>query len=263
VRFGIGVPPFAAPHEIVAVAVAAERGGWDGVFLWDHLVWRRPGLPIHDPWVLLGAIAARTERIRIGTYVTPLARRRPSTLAKQVTTLDHVSGGRAVLGVGVGEPGDADFAAFGDPADRRERARVLDEGLAVLVALLSGEAVEHHGPHFDVETRFQPRPVQLPHPPIWVAARAPATAGLRRALRFDGVAMMGAGGAAPPEEVAAYLGTAVERPPGWEVVVPWDLRHDPGEYEAAGATWLVDNRWPDGDWLAALAARAGAGPSPA
>ncbi len=118
-RFAVSIPPFTDPNVMVELAVDAEAAGWDGVFVWDHLQWdthRR--LDVHDPWALLAAMAVRTERVVLGTAVTPLARRRPWVLAKQVVTLDHLSGGRAVLGIGLGEPADADFAAFGDEPDK-------------------------------------------------------------------------------------------------------------------------------------------------
>src|SRR5690606_8440091 len=97
VRTGISLPIFTDAATLVDLAVEAESAGWDGVFLWDHLVWRPElKLDVHDPWVLLGAIAARTERVRLGTLITPLARRRPWVVAKHLTTLDHLTGGRAV-----------------------------------------------------------------------------------------------------------------------------------------------------------------------
>src|SRR5689334_8343724 len=104
-RFAVNLPPFAPPPVLVELAVEAEQAGWDGVFFWDHLTWRpQLRLDVHDPWVLLGAVASHTRRVVLGPMVTPLARRRPWKLAKELTTLDHLSGGRAVLGVGLGAP---------------------------------------------------------------------------------------------------------------------------------------------------------------
>ena len=102
-RFGLSVPPFTDPAAVVALATRAEASGWDGFFLWDHLSWDG-AVDAHDPWVLLGAIAQETERVRLGTMVTPLSRRRPQLVAKHLTTLDHLSGGRAILGVGPRRP---------------------------------------------------------------------------------------------------------------------------------------------------------------
>jgi alkanesulfonate monooxygenase SsuD/methylene tetrahydromethanopterin reductase-like flavin-dependent oxidoreductase (luciferase family) len=138
-RAGVSIPPFTDAATLVALGVEAERAGWDGVFFWDHVVWEPESRhDVHDPWVLLGAVAAGTERVRLGTLVTPLARRRPWVVAKHVTTLDHLSHGRAVLGVGLGEPPDADFADFGDPGDPVHRGALLDEGLTLLDGLFRG-----------------------------------------------------------------------------------------------------------------------------
>jgi alkanesulfonate monooxygenase SsuD/methylene tetrahydromethanopterin reductase-like flavin-dependent oxidoreductase (luciferase family) len=158
-----------APDTLVELAVEAEAAGWDGVFLWDHLHFVRAlHFDVHDPWVMLGAIAHATERVLLGTLVTPVARRQPWELAKQVTTLDHLSRGRAVLGVGLGETAEDDFAAFGLDPDDHARAARLDEGLEVLEGLWSGQPYVHHGPAFDVDAEFLPPPVQRPRPPIWV-----------------------------------------------------------------------------------------------
>ena len=259
-RYGLSIPPFTDAATVVDLAVDAEAAGWEGVYLWDHMQWDTDlRLDVHDPWVLLGAIAARTERLRLGTLVTPLARRRPWVLAKQVTTLDHLSGGRAVLGVGLGVPGDSDFSDFGDPGEARARARVLDEGLELIDALLRGGPVEHRGEHFDVTAELRPRPVQEPRPPIWVAATAPYQSSLRRSLRWDGAAPLAPNAVLTPDELVAYVGDAA-RPPGWDLVafaapdVPF------ADYEATGATWLIDSTWPAGDWVPELRDRIRRGP---
>jgi alkanesulfonate monooxygenase SsuD/methylene tetrahydromethanopterin reductase-like flavin-dependent oxidoreductase (luciferase family) len=258
-RWAISVPPFTDTTSLVSLAVEADQAGWDGVFFWDHLVWSRPlGLDIHDPWVLLGAVAARTDRVRLGTMVTPLARRRPWVLAKQLTTLDHLSGGRAVLGVGLGEPPDADFAAFGDPVDARERAALLDEGLQLLDGLLRGP-VDHHGERFRVETELRPSPVQRPRPPVWVAAVAPHRRPLARAARWDGVVPLGPSAVLLPEELSGYVG-AVPRRPGWEVVAARAAGVSADEYADAGATWLVEGTWPDDGWVDEMRTRVRQGP---
>ena len=120
-RFVVNCPPHAEPAELVDPAVVAERAGWDAFLLWDHMVVDREGVVILDPWVTLGAIAARTDRIRLGTCVTPLARRRPQKVARETATLDRLSGGRLILGAGLGVPDD-DFTTFGESADLRARA---------------------------------------------------------------------------------------------------------------------------------------------
>jgi alkanesulfonate monooxygenase SsuD/methylene tetrahydromethanopterin reductase-like flavin-dependent oxidoreductase (luciferase family) len=258
-RTAVSLPPFTDPGTLVALAVEAERAGWDGVFLWDHLVFQRQSrLDVHDPWVLLGAMAQATDRVRLGTLVTPLARRRPWVVAKQVTTLDHLSGGRAVLGVGLGEPPDDDFAAFGDPAEPGERAARLDEALDVVDRLLRGP-VQHRGTHYSVDTDLLPRPVQQPRPPVWVGATAPHRRPLARAVRWDGVVPLTGYEPPTPDELADYL-DGVERPPGWEVVSMWSRGVPVDEYAAVGATWVVEGCWPVGDWVDDLRRRIAAGP---
>ena len=182
-RFAVNIPPFTDAATVVDLAVDAETAGWDGVFLWDHLQFMAGAhLTIHDPWVLLGAMAVRTERVRLGTVVTPLSRRRPQMVAKHVTTLDHLSGGRAVLGVGLGSPADADFAAFGDEADDLKRAAILDDRLTAVAAMLAGGEATHHGKHTHIDADLLPASVQRPRPPIWVAAVAPHRRPLARAV---------------------------------------------------------------------------------
>jgi alkanesulfonate monooxygenase SsuD/methylene tetrahydromethanopterin reductase-like flavin-dependent oxidoreductase (luciferase family) len=260
-RFGLSIPPFTDAATLVDLAVAAEAAGWDGVFLWDHLQFRADfDLPIHDPWVLLGAIARSTERVALGPLVTPLSRRRPQVVAKHITTLDHLSGGRAVLGVGLGAPPDADFAAFGDEPDDRKRAAILDDRLEAVAAMLAGGEVTHHGRHTHIEAELRPVPLQRPRPPIWVAAVAPHRRPLARAARWDGVAPIGmTEGMMRPDEVVAYL-DGITRPDRWDVVVPWCPGVAPADYEAVGVTWLIESTWPEGDWVPDFQTRVRNGP---
>ena len=180
------MPPFTDPNAVLALTRDADANGWDAVFLWDHLRWGPDDLDIHDAWVLLGAIASRTSRVRIGTMITPLARRRPWVVAKHLTTLDHLSGGRVTLGVGLGEPPDRDFADLGDDPSPTVRGARLDEGLAILGGLLGDGHVSFHGTHYDVEAGMRPLPVQRPRIPIWVGGKAPHKRPLERARRWDG-----------------------------------------------------------------------------
>jgi alkanesulfonate monooxygenase SsuD/methylene tetrahydromethanopterin reductase-like flavin-dependent oxidoreductase (luciferase family) len=257
-RFGISVPPFTDPGLVVSWARRAEAHGWDGFFLWDHLRWQEGDLDIHDPWVLLGAIAVQTSRIRLGTMITPLARRRPWVVAKHLTTLDHLSGGRVTLGVGLGEPADRDFADLGDEASPTVRAAVLDEGLAVLGGLLGEGRVELDGSHHRVHADVRPRPVQRPRIPVWVAGVAPHLRPLERARRWDGFVPI----AEPfltPEALASYVG---EHPhDDWDLVVQWPDDTSPDDYEAAGATWLIRSTWPqEAGWQDEIEALASAPP---
>jgi len=190
-RFGLNVINAWPAEYLLQLAIAADNSGWDGFFLWDHVAFEFPAT-LQDPWVLLGAIAARTSRLRLGTLVTPLARRRPHVVAKETVTLDHLSKGRSVLGVGLGGT-ELEFAAFGDEVDAKIRAERLDEALEVITKLWSGEHVEHYGRYYTVSRiSFAPTPVQKPRIPIWVGGHSKAAQ--RRASRYDGWAP---GGTAP------------------------------------------------------------------
>ena len=273
VRYGLSVPNFAEPSRLVELAVACEAAGWDGFFLWDHIVVDRSSPPpICEPWTTLGAAAVMTTRVRLGTLITPVPRRRPWVLARQVCTVDHLSGGRAVLGVGLGVPAQEEYAALGEPADPKRHGAILDEALTVIDALWSGEAVDHDGVHFKIDgVCFRPRPLQQPRIPIWCAASLPSRAGVRRGARWDGVAPMysapGEMRPVTPEEVASVVTELQDRgrAEGSEVVV-WtiapteDLRLS---YAQAGATWLIEGPAPGPDWLDDAAAIADAGPAAA
>lgn len=149
--------PGSGARTAADLAHEAEAAGWDGFFVWDS-VW---GM---DPWVTLAAVAVSTERIRIGTMLTPVSRRRPWKLAGETVTLDHLSNGRLILSVGLGAP-ETGFAQFGEETDRKIRAELLDEGLDILTGLWRGQPFNYDGKHYRVrETTFMPPlpPVQSP-----------------------------------------------------------------------------------------------------
>lgn len=187
-RYGLELPdagPCGDARTLAELANIAEVSGWDGVFLEDYIVYYDP-VPTYDPWVALAAMALRTNHIRLGTTVTPLARRRPSKLARELLTLDHLSNGRMILGVGLG--GSEDFTRFGEPADVRHRAEMLDEGLAVLAGLWSGTRFSFQGKHYTVEeTVFLPAPMQPGRIPVWIGGSAQVAAVVRRAAQWDGI----------------------------------------------------------------------------
>jgi alkanesulfonate monooxygenase SsuD/methylene tetrahydromethanopterin reductase-like flavin-dependent oxidoreductase (luciferase family) len=190
--FAIGLPnvrEYADPRLLVDLAGDAEAAGWDGVFLWDHIAREEdPSVPATDPWIAMAAMATRTQRVRLGIMVTPLARRRPWKVAREAVALDVLSGGRFTLGVGLGGGAQAEFAAFGESADPKVRAELLDEGLAVLDGLWSGEPFSFEGTHHRVSgAHFTPRAVQEPRVPVWVAGRWPNHRPFRRAARWDGI----------------------------------------------------------------------------
>ena len=136
----------------------------------------------------IGALAASTERLRLGVLVCGLARRRPWKVARETASLDVLSNGRLVFGAGLGSLAEEEFERFGEEPDARVRAAKLDEGLEIVAGLWSGEPFEHRGAQFTVrETCFRPPPVQRPRIPIWIAGRWPARPPFRRAARWDGV----------------------------------------------------------------------------
>lgn len=192
VKHALTLPPFGAladPARLVEHAVAAEAAGWDAVFLWDHVL-RRPGEPqeIADPWVAMAAIAVATSRIRMGPMVTPVTRRRPIKLARETTTLDHLSRGRLTLGLGLGVDTSRELSGFGEITDPRVRGERLDEGVELLCALWSGEQVDFRGEHFVADAvTVRPTPFQQPRVPLWFAARGGARKPVRRAARFEGL----------------------------------------------------------------------------
>ncbi len=232
-RRGIYVAPFdelSEPRVVAELAARAEERGWDGFFVWDHLKYRAPVRRVANPWITLAAVAVATERMRIGPMVTPVARRRPHQLARETVTLDRLSGGRLVFGVGLGSSrsGEFDPEAFGEEEDPRARARLLDEGLERLTAYWEGE--------------FEPPPLQQPRIPVWVASRWPNRRPLARAARWDALFPVDVPSpealaelAADVHELRASAGAdgpfelVVDNPPGTE--------RDP--WVEAGATWCL------------------------
>jgi alkanesulfonate monooxygenase SsuD/methylene tetrahydromethanopterin reductase-like flavin-dependent oxidoreductase (luciferase family) len=228
-RRGLFLAPFdelVDPWVLVELAVAAESRGWDGVFLWDHIVHRPPVSAVSDPWVVLSAIAARTEHLRLGPMVTPLSRRRVQKLARETVTLDHLSRGRLTLGVGLGSSNTAELEPFGEVSDPRERARLLDERLGRLAELWAGG--------------FQPPPVQQPRIPVWVAGRWPKRRPLARALQWDGFFPIELPGPAALAELADEIGGRRPADAGpFDLVVEIDPGEDAVAWARAGATWVL------------------------
>jgi alkanesulfonate monooxygenase SsuD/methylene tetrahydromethanopterin reductase-like flavin-dependent oxidoreductase (luciferase family) len=194
-KFGIDLPNFGWFGDIdtlVEIAVEAEDAGWEGLFLWDHmLVFKQDDmvLPFVDPWIALAAIACNTSKLILGPLVTPLPRRRPWKVAREALSIDHLSKGRLVLGVGIGAPPDVEFEYFGEISDDKKRAEMLDESLEIITGLWSGKPFSFKGTHYSLEEMtFLPKSKQEPRIPIWVGGGVPNKAPFRRAARYDGVA---------------------------------------------------------------------------
>lgn len=241
-RSGLFLPLFdelSDPAVVARLAAEAEEAGWDGVFVWDHIAYRPPVRAVADPWVTLSAIACATTSLRLGPMVTPLPRRRPVVLARQVASLDQLSQGRLVLGVGTGGDGARELSATGEQVDDRARGAMLDEGLVLLRAAWSGGQVDHRGEHYLVDgLTLLPTPVQRPGPPIWVAARYGNPRPLRRAAQHDGVFPIEIDSADQLAEVVADVTSwrgGLTAP--YDVVIGLRPGIDPAPYAAVGATW--------------------------
>ena len=224
------------PRGLADLAQAVEDAGWDALFLEDYLVYQGDASqPTYDPWICMAAMATATDRIRIGTTVTPLPRRRPWKLAAEAVALDHLSNGRLVLGVGIGDPGDP-FMGSHPP---KVLAEMLDEGLTLIDQLWTGQPVNFNGKHYRLENaQLTARPLQEPRIPLWIGGNMLVPAVRRRILRWDGSCAYKGSTDAPqqitPDDVRALL---AERG-GLDVKVSGG---DPAAFAAAGATWW--GRW--------------------
>jgi alkanesulfonate monooxygenase SsuD/methylene tetrahydromethanopterin reductase-like flavin-dependent oxidoreductase (luciferase family) len=263
IRFSVNIPnfgDFADPDTVARVASAAEAAGWDALFVWDHVVHdKRYRRSFGDPWMLLTAAALATTRIKLGPMVTPVPRRRPQQLARQVSTLDNLSGGRVIFGAGLGGPIEDEYGSFGEPTDPKLLAELLDEGLYLLDRYWSGEAVTHDGRHHQVhDVTLLPTPVQRPRVPVWIGGFWPHRRPMRRAARWDGAIplfLSATHGHAPPvdevRDLVAYVRGHRDGDAGrpFEVVLGGasptntaEARDLLGPLIEAGATWWDERR---------------------
>lgn len=270
------VMPAGDAADAARLAPIAEQHGWDGFFVWEP-VW---GV---DTWVTLTAAAMRTERIRLGTMLTPISRRRPWKLASETGTLDRLSNGRVILSVGLGAI-DSGFIEFGEQTDRRIRAELLDEGLAILTGLWKGQPFSFSGKHYNVkETTFMPPPPNVQQPiPIWIVGAWNRKKSMDRAVQYQGILpqVLGENGHATltPQhvrEVREYLieVNGPERGAQQDIIVEGETPGDNPDkareiiqpWADAGATWWIESHWqipPDTDTQAYLQTRLKQGPPP-
>ena len=264
-RFGFLVTT-GDPLEAADLAAKAEAAGWDGVFTWDGVAIGK--LDTYDPWIVMAAMAMRTERVRLGAIVTPPSRRRPWKLARETMTLDRLSGGRLVLPVGLGALDDQGFGNVGEPTETRVRAELLDETLAILDGLWTGQPFAYEGSHYRFgPMTFRPTPVQQPRIPIWVIAIASSDRSMRRAVRWDGLLTQ----VSEPAELAAVVERLDRDRPSWrtdgfDVVAQGTTPADASAATAlvrswakAGATWWIDADW-NGGTIASQRKRIAVGP---
>ena len=262
-KFALYLPNFGDEtnaQALAELAAEAETAGWDGIFLWDHMLYSQSQkLNIVDPWIALTAIAMKTTRLRFGTTVTPVSRRRPWVLARQTATLDQLSGGRLILSVGLGEPAQVDFAAFGEDPDARVRAEKLDESLDILNGLWSGKTFSYQGVHYRIhKVAFRPTPFQKPRIPVWVGGFWPNPAPFRRAARWDGVLPLKKSGGffIGPDDLAellAFIRQQRKAETPFDVAIigarsalgkqPAAVKKSLAALEAAGATWWLQALW--------------------
>jgi alkanesulfonate monooxygenase SsuD/methylene tetrahydromethanopterin reductase-like flavin-dependent oxidoreductase (luciferase family) len=262
VKHGVHIPnfgPFGSARVIAELAATAEQAGWQGVFIWDHIVRREGDFEVVDPWVALTAAAVATTRVRLGPLVTPLPRRRPWNVAKAAVSLDQLSGGRLVLGVGTGTPRGPEFPAFGEETDARRRGDMLDEALELVRAMWSGEPVNFAGEHYQLDgVRFLPKPSRLGGIPIWAAAESVRGRPVRRAATVDGVVPINI----KPADLPALFGIIGPDRIGegtFDVVVV-SRNDDADAWEAAGATWWLRElpwEWPLDEVIALVASGPG------
>jgi alkanesulfonate monooxygenase SsuD/methylene tetrahydromethanopterin reductase-like flavin-dependent oxidoreductase (luciferase family) len=259
-RYALNVPNFGAfadTRALAELAHEAEEAGWDGFFLWDHIGgWPAPTA---DPWVALAAMAMTTSRIRLGPLVTPLPRRRPWKLARETATVDHLSNGRLILGVGIGDDTlGREYSAYGESGDNKLHGEMLDEGLNILTGLWSGKPFSYRGAHYTIsDAQYLPTPIQQPRIPIWVAATLPHKRPVRRAARWDGLVPIGMREQpVTAEQVREMLAVVHETRPATE---PFDVilagytgnlskdeaAEQLGRLAEAGVTWWQEGVLPD------------------
>ena len=235
--------PVGDARQVMEAAAQAEAHGWDGFFV-SEPVW---GV---DAWVSMTAAALATSSIRIGTLLSPLSRMRPWQVAAQSATLDHLSGGRLILSVGLGAT-DSGFESFGEVTDVRRRAELLDESLDIVTGLWRGQPFTYAGKHYRIdESNFPhtpPVPVNDARIPIWVVGLWPNRRSMARAVRYQGIIPSVRNARSEPGHVRPTIVRAIREfaGPDIDIVVEGEgeARHSGSEWQDAGATWYVESLW--------------------
>jgi alkanesulfonate monooxygenase SsuD/methylene tetrahydromethanopterin reductase-like flavin-dependent oxidoreductase (luciferase family) len=257
-KFGLDVPTtgeYADAQLLAQLAAEAEAAGWDGFFIWDVIFGNAEMTkPAIDPWLALTAIALQTSRIKLGFMILPLARYRPWLVARRLADLDRLSGGRVVCAVGLGYL-EKEFAAFGEAAEPAIRAEKLDEGLEILAGLWTTDQFSFTGQYYTLnQVTLDPKPLQSPRIPIWVAGGWPRRPPFRRAARWDGVCLKSVHQDRREwltlddfKDCLAYVQAHRPTSGPFEVVMSGETPDDRQEavekllaLQEAGATWWVD-----------------------
>lgn len=239
------VGAYASPSVIAQLAQVAEGAGWDGAFVNDHIVYsHEPSVPVTDPWVALAVATTMTASVRLGVMVAAVARRRPWVVARQIAALESLAPGRLIIGVGAGSPAD-DFLPFGEAWEADERLARLEEGVAVIAGLLSGERFSFHGSHYVVDNvRFRPTPT---YPvPLWRGCYWPSRSAIRQLGLYQGLFPEGSNGYLSAAEVRLACEQVrrlrLDEPSAFDVVVEGESRSadDVSSLARAGATWYIE-----------------------
>jgi len=260
-RYGFVLPTIDI-HVAPELAAEAETAGWDGVFIPDCIsieTEHNPPAPTFDPWIVLAAMSMHTKRVQLGTMLSPVSRRRPWKLARELVTLDHLSNGRIMLAVGLGAAeDDAGFYKVGEEMSMKGRAELLDECLDILDAAWSGNPINYEGKHYQVHgMTLLPRPVQSPHIPVWVVGAWPRMKSMRRVLRWDGLLPTKKDGTdmpMTPDDIRAMKVFIDEQRTSttpfdiiWEGETPGEDREQGAAivrpWVNAGITWWLESRW--------------------
>jgi alkanesulfonate monooxygenase SsuD/methylene tetrahydromethanopterin reductase-like flavin-dependent oxidoreductase (luciferase family) len=277
-HYGLYVPNFgktADAHTFAELAYEAEISGWDGFFLWDHLIQWDQRIPICDSFIALAAMALNTKNIRIGTTVTPLPKLKPWIVARQTASLDNLSNGRMILGVGIGEEESTDYERWGEVADKKILAEKLDESLEIIAGLWRGKSFSYEGKHYSIskKTAFLPAPKQKPRIPVWVGGFRPRKRPFRRAAKWDGVLPLHLGHPIRPEpkhlrDILTHIKEHRTSTAPFDVaIIGWNTGKDRaknlkkiGPYAEEGLTWWLESLYTKRDSAKEMRARIRMGP---
>ncbi len=255
-KYGLYAPNFGKtfgdPNKLVELAEIAEQSAWQGFFLWDHILTEEPTYVV-DPWIALTAMASKTDSLILGTSVTPSPRRDPSKLIRETLTLQSFSGGRLILGLGLGI--DDEFRWLGHEPNIKIRAKMQEEQLEILSSAWKGEEVNYQGDYYNIEkAQFLPEKATKTDIPIWFGGTWPNKKPFRRAARWgNGIIPLKVGFEEPLtpdeiQEVKDYTSQFLPKGRKFDIIkvgfTPREKREEQIThlkfYEKAGITWFLE-----------------------